>query len=84
VAASVDETQRVNGGRAVLLHDVIVGKLFDGEIHFIESFGLLSSGLYVPLAMVLPYIISFYVILGILEDTGYLATSRGTSRHRNA
>ena len=59
-------------GKSGLLHDVIVGKLFDGEIHFIESFGLLSSGLYVPLAMVLPYIISFYVILGILEDTGYL------------
>ncbi|MBW2599448.1 MAG: ferrous iron transporter B [Deltaproteobacteria bacterium] len=58
-----------NGG---LLHDIIVGKLFDGEIHFIESFGLLSSGLYVPFAMVLPYIISFYFILGILEDVGYL------------
>ena len=59
-------------GNSGLLHDVIVGKLFDGKIHFIESFGLLSSGLYVPFAMVLPYIISFYLILGILEDTGYL------------
>jgi len=59
-------------GKSGLLHDVIVGKLFDGEIHFIESFGLLSSGLYVPFAMVLPYIISFYFILGLLEDTGYL------------
>ncbi|MCG2676372.1 ferrous iron transporter B, partial [bacterium] len=27
---------------------------------------------YVPLAMVLPYIIAFYLVLGILEDTGYL------------
>ncbi len=59
-------------GKSGLLHDVIVGKLFDGEINFIESFGLLSSGLYVPFAMVLPYIISFYFILGLLEDTGYL------------
>jgi len=59
-------------GKSGLLHDVIVGKLFDGQINFIESFGLLSSGLYVPFAMVLPYIISFYLILGILEDTGYL------------
>jgi len=55
-----------------LLHDVIVGKLVDGTIDFVESFGLLSSGLYVPFAMVLPYILSFYLILGILEDTGYL------------
>jgi ferrous iron transport protein B len=53
-------------------HDVIVGKLISGEIHFVESFGLLSSGLYVPFAMVLPYIVSFYLILGLLEDIGYL------------
>jgi ferrous iron transport protein B len=59
-------------GGGGLLHDVIVGKLMNGEVHFIESFGLLSSGLYVPFGMVLPYIISFYLILGILEDTGYL------------
>ncbi|MBW2558468.1 MAG: ferrous iron transporter B [Deltaproteobacteria bacterium] len=59
-------------GNSGFLHDVIVGKLFNGEINFIESFGLLSSGLYVPFAMVLPYIISFYLILGILEDIGYL------------
>jgi len=59
-------------GESGLLHDVIVGRLFNGEIHFIESFGLLSSGLYVPFGMVLPYIISFYLILGILEDVGYL------------
>ena len=33
---------------------------------------MLTTGLYVPLAMVLPYIISFYFILSILEDTGYM------------
>ncbi|MCK4534487.1 MAG: ferrous iron transporter B, partial [Syntrophobacterales bacterium] len=59
-------------GNSGLLHDIIVGKLINGEINFIESFGLLSSGLYVPFAMVLPYIISFYLVLGILEDIGYL------------
>ena len=59
-------------GGGGLLHDVIVGKLMNGEVHFVESFGLLSSGLYVPFGMVLPYIVSFYLILGILEDTGYL------------
>ncbi|MEA3470910.1 MAG: ferrous iron transporter B [Thermodesulfobacteriota bacterium] len=59
-------------GGSGFLHDVIVGKIISGNIHFVESFGLLSSGLYVPLAMVLPYIISFYLVIGLLEDIGYL------------
>ncbi len=59
-------------GGTGFLHEIVVGKLTNGEINFVESFGLLSSGLYVPLAMVLPYIISFYLVLGLLEDVGYL------------
>jgi len=54
------------------LHNILIGRFIEGAIHPVESFGLLSSGLYVPLAMVLPYIIAFYLILGILEDVGYL------------
>jgi ferrous iron transport protein B len=37
-----------------------------------ESFGLLTTGIYVPIVVVLPYIISFYLVLSILEDWGYL------------
>ena len=59
-------------GGTGLLHNLLIGQLVDGEVNFGQSFGLLSSGLYVPLGMVLPYIISFYLILGLLEDTGYL------------
>lgn len=59
-------------GTGGFLHDIVVGKIVGGEIDFVESFGLLTSGLYVPLAMVLPYLISFYLVLGLLEDTGYL------------
>jgi ferrous iron transport protein B len=59
-------------GGAGFLHDVLVGKLIDGEIDFTQSFGLLSTGFYVPLAMVLPYVLAFYTILGIMEDFGYL------------
>ncbi|MBN1828593.1 MAG: ferrous iron transporter B [Deltaproteobacteria bacterium] len=59
-------------GSEGFFHGIFIGKLFEGTISFTQSFGLLSSGLYVPLAMVLPYIISFYFILGIIEDTGYL------------
>jgi ferrous iron transport protein B len=59
-------------GGAGFLHDMVVGKIIGGELNFVESFGLLTSGLYVPLGVVLPYIVAFYFVLGILEDTGYL------------
>ncbi len=54
------------------LNSLLIGTLFDGQIHFEGSLGLLSTGLYVPLAMVLPYVFAFFLVLGILEDTGYL------------
>lgn len=37
-----------------------------------QSFGLLTTGLYIPFVTVLPYIVSFYLVLGFLEDFGYL------------
>ncbi|MBC7081235.1 MAG: ferrous iron transporter B [Thermoplasmatales archaeon] len=55
-----------------IVHDIIVGKLIDGEIDFMQSLGIITTGLYVPFGIVLPYIFSFYLILSILEDTGYL------------
>ncbi|MDD5037779.1 MAG: ferrous iron transporter B, partial [Dehalococcoidales bacterium] len=67
------------------LHNILIGKLIGGNVDFVQSFGLLSSGLYVPFAMVLPYIISFYLVLGLLEDTGYLprlAVLMDTIMHR--
>jgi len=72
-------------GGTGFFHDVIIGKMIGGDIHFVESFGLLSSGLYVPFAMVLPYVISFYFVLGLLEDIGYLprlAILLDTTMHR--
>jgi len=59
-------------GGAGFLHDMVIGKIAGGELNFLESFGLLTSGLYVPLGVVLPYVVAFYLVLGILEDTGYL------------
>jgi ferrous iron transport protein B len=53
-------------------HNILIGNLIGGGIDYSQSFGLLSTGLYVPLAAVLPYIVSFYLALGILEDVGYL------------
>ncbi|MGB7063443.1 MAG: ferrous iron transporter B [Candidatus Zixiibacteriota bacterium] len=54
------------------VHDLLIGKLVDGQIDFVESLGLLTTGLFVPIAMVLPYVFSFYLVLSLLEDSGYL------------
>ncbi len=72
-------------GGTGFFHDILVGRIIGGEVNFVESFGLLTSGLYVPFAMVLPYIVSFYLVLGLLEDTGYLprlAVLMDTIMHR--
>jgi ferrous iron transport protein B len=72
-------------GGGGFFHNILVGQLIDGEINFVESLGLLTTGLYVPFAMVLPYIISFYLVLGLLEDFGYLprlAVLMDTLMHR--
>jgi len=72
-------------GPGSLWHSVLIGNLIGGEIDPSQSFGLLSTGLYIPLVAVLPYIIAFYLALGILEDVGYLprlAVLMDTIMHR--
>jgi len=59
-------------GEGSFLHHILIGNLIEGTIDFGQSFGLLTTGLFVPIAMVLPYIFSFYLMLGLLEDFGYL------------
>jgi len=59
-------------GSEGFLHDLVIGQLIDGEIDFGQSFGLLTTGLFVPLAAVLPYVFAFYLILSFLEDLGYI------------
>jgi ferrous iron transport protein B len=59
------------GGEGII-HDILIGKLVDGGIDFEESFGILTTGLFVPFAAVLPYVLAFYMILSFLEDSGYL------------
>jgi ferrous iron transport protein B len=54
------------------LHHVLIGQLIDGQIDFGQSFGILTTGLYVPLGAVLPYIFAFYLVLSFMEDSGYL------------
>ena len=67
------------------LQELLIGQLFDGQIDYVQSMGLLTTGLFVPIGMVLPYIVAFYLTLAILEDSGYmprLATLTDTFFHR--
>ncbi|MCF7916586.1 MAG: ferrous iron transporter B [Candidatus Omnitrophica bacterium] len=59
-------------GQGSFLHTLFIGDLIAGSIDYGVSFGILTTGIYVPIAMVMPYIFSFYLILGFLEDWGYL------------
>ena len=59
-------------GAETFIHKLLIGNLISGEIDFGQSFGILTTGIFIPFAAVLPYIIAFYLILGLLEDTGYL------------
>ncbi len=54
------------------LRDILIGILIDGEIDYVQSMGILTTGIFVPIGMVLPYIVAFYLLLALLEDSGYL------------
>lgn len=65
----IEQLSRIIGPGFV--HTILIGE-FGTQIDFVESLGMLTTGLYVPIGMVLPYIIAFYFVLSLLEDTGYL------------
>jgi len=46
--------------------------IFSANIAPLEGFSVLTTGLYVPFVVVLPYVFSFYIVLSLLEDIGYL------------
>jgi ferrous iron transport protein B len=51
---------------------LLIGDLINGKIDFKQSLGVLTTAPYIELGMVLPYVVSFYFILSLLEDIGYL------------
>jgi ferrous iron transport protein B len=57
-------------GGSGFVHDILVGKTTHGVIDFGQSFGLLTTGLYVPIAAVLRLCVLHG--LSFLEDSGYL------------
>lgn len=38
----------------------------------LQSFGVLTSGVYIAFVQVFPYFVAFYLVFGFLEDSGYL------------
>ncbi len=72
-------------GSEGFIHNLIIGRLVDGQVDYGNSFGLLTTGLFVPLGAVLPYVFAFYLVLSFLEDFGYLprlAIMTDTLMHR--
>lgn len=56
-----------------LFNDGLIKKLiFSKNLTPLEGFSILTTGLYIPFVVVLPYVFAFYLILSILEDIGYL------------
>lgn len=52
--------------------DILTRILLGTNTQAMSGFGVLTTGLYIPLVVVLPYIFSFYLILSLIEDSGYL------------
>jgi len=67
-AYSLFITLAVESHTSGLWRDILVGT----SPELLKSFGILTTGLYIPLGVVLPFLIPFYLVLGILEDIGYL------------
>lgn len=51
---------------------ILIGRLYDGQIGLETSMGVLTTGIFVPIGLVMPYLLFFYLALGFLEDWGYL------------
>jgi len=58
-------------GKGFWFH-LLIGNLINGKIDFKQSLGMLTTAPYIEFGMVLPYVVSFYFILSLLEDIGYL------------
>ncbi|MBN2852233.1 MAG: ferrous iron transporter B [Clostridia bacterium] len=54
------------------LHAVLIGDISGAGISYETAMGALTTGVFMTMGVVLPYIFVFYLILGLLEDIGYL------------
>lgn len=59
------------GGQG-LIHSLLLGELNGSQIDYEGAMGVLTTGVFVAIGIVLPYIVLFYLVFGFLEDLGYL------------
>jgi ferrous iron transport protein B len=59
------------GGKG-LIHSILIGELNGNIIDYEGAMGVLTTGVFVAIGIVLPYIVIFYFVFGFLEDLGYL------------
>jgi ferrous iron transport protein B len=61
---------------SVVIENEYLEKILIGEVgetvQWEQAMGLLTTGLYVPFAIVMPFVFAFYLLLSLLEDSGYL------------
>ncbi|HEY8499879.1 MAG TPA: ferrous iron transporter B [Clostridia bacterium] len=62
---------RILGGEGVL-HQIFIGDISGETIDYEAAMGVLTTGVFLEIGIVLPYIFVFYIALGFLEDLGYL------------
>ena len=58
--------------KSEFLHAILIGETKGNIINYEGAMGVLTTGVFVSMGIVLPYIILFYLVFGFLEDLGYL------------
>ena len=58
-------------GGGGFFHDILLGDIA-APIDYETAMGVLTTGVYVALGLVFPYVLVFYLVIGFLEDLGYL------------
>lgn len=54
------------------IHYLLIGRIDSGPIDYEGAMGVLTTGVFTAFGLVLPYIVVFYLVMGFLEDLGYL------------
>ena len=51
---------------------ILIGDVVNGVFDYETAMGVLTTGIFMTIAIVLPYIFIFYLVFGFLEDLGYM------------
>ncbi len=62
---------RLLGGEGAL-YQILIGDISGEIIDYEAAMGVLTTGVFMVFGLVLPYIFIFYIVIGFIEDLGYL------------